>query len=634
MRAVAVTAVVLYHAAVPGFNGGYVGVDVFFVISGYLITQLLVRPEHRAAREQLADFYLRRGRRILPALAVVSVLAAFAALLILLPSDLRRFGRYLTATTAFVGNIAARTEGYFANDFSPQVLMHLWSIGVEEQFYLAYPILMLLLARFVPRNRLWILSALAAASFGLCVWASTHVPVVNYYFPVTRAWELLLGAIVALSSVTAFKQRALNEALTAASLAILAVTFFSYDSSLRYPGALTLAPCVATACLLGVGQARETTAARFLSLGPIAFTGLISYSLYLWHWPILAFFRYYFVEEPGLLARCSLIAATYLVAAVSWKAIEQPIRTRAFMKSNRTFVTAAVSFTAVLLAVGIVLWSSQGFPGRFSERVQAVVGTGSAFHPGLAGCVRPAETIRSGDLCRFGSPEAPKRVVVWGDSHAMALLPAYEKLALEHDAQLYFAVTAACAPLLGVVDDSQLERTQLRCVRFNDAVVEALARLDPALVILNAYWAYYDVASADGRAPSSEQSALRWGLGQTLSTIESGKRSVCVVEDVPILKYLVPHALAMALRRNVADDYIAISREAALHQGERLRNDLHALQAHGASLTIADPKDVLCAEDSCAFQARGLPLYRDTNHLNMAGAAFVSSTLEPCFAAL
>ena len=407
MRAVAVAAVVLYHAAVPGFRGGFVGVDVFFVISGYLITLLLTGSRQQSAHRQLAEFYLRRGRRILPALCVVSLFAALAAFLIVLPLDLRRFGAFLAATPVFLSNFAARSEGdYFVSGLAPQALTHFWSIAVEEQFYLLYPLLLLLIARYLPRHRLPMLLGFAILSLGLCFWASKHRPAVNYYLPPTRAWELLLGAIVALGISPSLKNRTMNEVLTVSSVAVLASAFFFYDSSLRYPGAYTVAPCLATACLLAVGRS-QTIVGRLLSLRPVVFTGLISYSLYLWHWPILAFFEYYFVEEPDGLTRFLLIAAIYLVATLSWRLIEQPIRTRVFLRSDRSFVVAAVSVNAFVLGLGLLLWKSDGFPSRFSPQINSIVDMKNAYHPATRRCVDlPLDRVRLGELCTFGPKAA------------------------------------------------------------------------------------------------------------------------------------------------------------------------------------------------------------------------------------
>ena len=635
LRAVSVAAVVLYHAAIPGFGGGYVGVDVFFVISGYLITLLLIGSREQSPRRQLADFYLRRARRILPALCVVSLLAIPVALFVLLPLDLPRFGKYLAATPVFLNNLAARSEGgyFIAGLFPHMALNHFWSIAVEEQFYLLYPVLLLLIGRYLPRHRLSTLIGCAALSLGLCLWAVEHRPAVNYYLPPTRAWELLLGAIVALCAARELKNRALKELLAAVSLIVLALAFSLYDSSMRYPGAYTIAPCLATACLLAIGQSSTTAVGRLLSLRPLVFTGLISYSLYLWHFPIFAFFKYYSIDEPDAVIRWSLIAATYLLAAISWKVIEQPVRTRAFLKSNRAFVLAAASINAILLGFGLVLWNSQGFPARFSTEIQSVLELKNAYHPATTRCVsQPLDKVRSGELCRFGpsAGDLPK-VIVWGDSHALALLPAYERLAWSRQVQLFVAATSACAPLLEVVNALRISSRQASCLRFNAAVTEAIGRLKPQLVILNAYWTINnDLVPSDNRTLPTGESPFRWGLDHTLRNIAADGRSVCVVADVPTLDYVVPYALAMARRREIAEDFIGISRAAATQQDDLIYGELSALQASG-SITIVDPKDALCRTDTCVFQAGGVPFYRDSNHLSVAGAEFVSHVVEGCF---
>jgi peptidoglycan/LPS O-acetylase OafA/YrhL len=582
---------------------------------------------------QLLTFYVRRGRRILPALLLVLIITTAAAFVLFLPADLVRFGRYLTMTSALLGNIAAWTDdGYFTLETRHTPLLHLWSIAVEEQFYLAYPLLVLLISRWLPQHLLRILAAIAALSLAMCIWASYEKPSANFYLAPTRAWELLLGALLALGAAPRVGSRIGNEVLAAASLATLAVSVYWYDPTMRYPGLYAIPPCLAAAALIAVGRQQSTVTSRLLSLRPLIFTGLISYSLYLWHVPILTLFEYYHITKPGALEVGAVIASIYLISIASWMVIEKPIRRKVILSSDKPFGVAALGATIGLVAAGALLWSSDGLPGRFSPAARLVI-EGGSLHGDASKCMTLSlSTIEHGGLCRYGPSDAglPK-VVVWGDSHALALLPAYEALANTLHLQLYFTATSSCRPLLGVVSRDVDLGSEIRCANFNAAMIEAIRRLAPRMVMLNAYWTHPNadfIPRSDLTVPEGESNFSR-GLQETLKRIGASARAVCVVLDPPVMKYPVPYALSMANRRRIDPGFIAVSRADMADDYLGVERDVRALQQRGLLKTV-DPKDVLCRAGACEFQLDGKPLYRDNNHLSVTGANEVASTLEPC----
>jgi peptidoglycan/LPS O-acetylase OafA/YrhL len=633
LRAIAVAAVILFHAQKSRVGGGYVGVDIFFVISGYLITQLLLESQGEPLRQCLAGFYLRRARRILPALLVTSLVVTLAATWILLPRDLVKIGEYLAATSLLATNVAAWTYGGYFQAVYPSVLRHFWSIAVEEQFYVIFPLVLIVSGRFLPRHRWQFLTALAAVSLALCIWASDAKPLANFYLAPFRAWELLLGAALAAGRLHSSGNRIIDECLAGLSLGAIVLTILKYTPSTPYPGAYALVPCVATAVLILTARNRATWVSRLLSTRILVFTGLISYSLYLWHAPILILYAYYDIREPAGAELAALLAVVYLVAALSWRIIEQPIRLRRFLGSDRNLLRWILIANALVLITGIVLWRSEGFPGRFSKEVQALVSGGKRAHRDFGRCMTlPPESVAAGNLCAFGPrADGPPKVVVWGDSHAVSLMTAYEHLADSLNVRVYFAGQSSCKPLFWPAGSSAATR-EAPCVTFNSNMLRAIQKLDPRLVILNARWINPD------ENPFTSKDAARGGgpvgykdaLADTVRKIATPNRSVCVVLDVPTLEFIVPYARAMALRRNRADDFLSISRSDALSQQRGLENDVRTLRDEGLLLS-ADPKDVLCASGHCAFKNGAASLYSDTNHLSAAGALYVEGSLAECF---
>ena len=634
LRAICVIAVVGFHIGVPGFGGGYVGVDVFFVISGYLITLLLIAPSHGTLMQQLSAFYIRRARRILPALIVLLVVSSVAAVVLFFAVDLRSYGRSLTLAATMLGNLGALLNGGYYNVLGRHTpLQHLWSIGVEEQFYLAFPLLLLLAGRLFREQRTRTVALLAAASFALCVWASYRSPAANYYFSPTRAWQLLLGSFVALTPTHWILRGRWNEVVAASSFIALVAVVCSYSSTTRYPGVPALLPTLASAGLLIARTPHTTVVGRVLSLPPLVFTGLISYSLYLWHAPILAFVEYYNIEPLNVAETCALVVSLYAIATLSWAFVEKPVRTRTVLRSDAAFVAVAAGSTALLVLVGVVFWRTGGLPERFSPDVQKLTKAAERPYPRAADCAASLTRIRQTQLCSFGSNDpAASKVVVWGDSHAFALLPAYEALAQAHGLRVYFGSIGACRPLIDVKSRYDSDFRRAACTAFNEAMLQAVERLDPELIVFNAYWGYpdTDLVIEDGEPATSNGSAYLLGFERVLHRTRIPPRSACVVLTVPIYEQVVPYALAMARRKGRGDDVVAMSRVAAFEQSAIVERALRRLEARGL-VRVVDPKERLCPGDTCELRTpSGKLLYRDAHHLSIDGARFVAPVLEGC----
>jgi len=454
LRALAVLPVILFHAGLPGFAGGFVGVDVFFVISGFLITSIIA-AELDTGGFSVVRFYERRARRILPALFLVLAVCLPFAWAWMLPRDLGAFADSLAATTGFASNLLFwRSADYFDSAAELKPLLHTWSLAVEEQYYLLFPPLLLLLWRLPRRLRLAALAALGLASFGLAQWASGAAPTANFYLLPTRGWELLIGSLLALAgpALTAPLQgsRPLAEAGGVLGLALLAFAVLAFDRHTPFPGAWALVP-TAGAALLIVCATPATVAGRLLGWRPLVFVGLLSYSAYLWHQPMLALARHRSLEPPGHALLAAVALASLGLAWASWRWVERPFRRPGALDRRQVFGFAAVG-SAAFLAAGLAGHLAQGFPGRLPAAAQLAelelprADKGWCFHSvdGIASL----PVGEAGHRCWLGAPGAPVRVLLFGDSFATQYEPLWDRVGRADGLAVHVVTTNWCHPAL------------------------------------------------------------------------------------------------------------------------------------------------------------------------------------------
>ena len=634
LRGISVLAVVLFHARVPGFDGGYVGVDIFFVISGFLITSIILDQAEKGSG--MIAFYERRIRRLFPALFSVLFVCSAISAYVLLPDELDRFGQSVVATTMFVPNLFFwRQSGYFAPISENAPLLHLWSLGVEEQFYLLYPATLVIITRFAEKYAAMIVAALACSSFVLSVWAVEHHPSAAFYLAPTRAWELLLGALIAMGAVPRIRNGFLNEASTILGFLLIGWSVTNLSGESAFPGLNALAPCAGAAIIIHAGITRQTTIAKMLSLKPVVFVGLMSYSLYLWHWPLLALSRRYAIRSLDSIETAILIFVAFLISAFSWKFIEQPFRKPAGVWRRRIIFKAAAGIAIVTITFGTAFSVFDGFPQRVSPAVRQFERGSEDSNPDREQChqISPAR-IRAGHLCRLGnwSSREPD-YIVWGDSHADAMMPAFKTLVEENGSAGLFASSTSCPPLVGVKIKGRGEVEN--CKNFNDEMLAFIDQHESAAVILVAYWSFYrdsGLLSVDRSTGSKEgnESVFAAGLDRTLRSLSSTDRKIWLVQQVPVANFDPPSALAMAERKGINRNFLRLSADSQ-RANTREVNEIfsRALQRHRYSLV--NPQDILCDRLGCDIEYDGRPLYRDYHHLSTFGAHYIQPSLESIF---
>ncbi len=429
LRAVAIVPVLLFHAGVAWISGGFVGVDVFFVISGYLITSLIV-AEKETGRFSLVGFYERRARRILPALFLVMLACVIPAWFWMTPQALQAFGESLVAVSAFANNILlALTSGYFDPSVEEKPLLHTWTLAVEEQYYVFFPLLLMLCWRL---GRRWIIALAAAAallSLAYAEWGWRHRPESSFYLVQFRAWELLLGVLVAFTRqnvVAALRgSPLLANAIGALGLGLIAIAVFGFDENTPFPSVYALVPTVGTVLVL-YAAAPGNLAGKLLGSTAFVGIGLISYSLYLWHQPLLAYARLTSDEEPPQWLLLSLIALTFLLSWLGWRFVETPVRDR--RRFSRTAVFSMALFGSLtFIGLGLAAHFSHGFVWRMSPRYVSEL---QAFHDESESrrkwlkstcffseqALREVPALAADWGCRTQPQRA--RVLVVGDSHA------------------------------------------------------------------------------------------------------------------------------------------------------------------------------------------------------------------------
>ncbi|MEJ7639836.1 MAG: acyltransferase family protein, partial [Singulisphaera sp.] len=532
LRAVAVLSVVFCHAGLS-FPGGYVGVDVFFVISGYLITGLILKDLDRGTFS-LADFWVRRIRRILPALLAVTVAASFAGWFLLIPSAYASLGKSIVGLALLVSNVQFwRETGYFTATAEEKPLLHTWSLAVEEQFYLFVPVLLLLARVLQIRRMFWLVALAAIASLGLSIYGTERYASATFYLLPTRAWELFVGVLLAIRPGGRPDVSALRKEFAATlGLLLILMPCLLYDQGTPFPGLSALPPVSGAALLISSGNSpgRLPSASRFLTWRPLVFVGLISYSLYLWHWPLFAFAKNQTISALSPNQRLMLVVASLTLGVLSWRYIEVPFRSRRLLASRRQLLSIAAFSYVALLCIGIVLYGGGGFEGRLPPLARRFADTSKT--DSRYGRNVEVEDI-PGNLIRLGDADGAARLLVWGDSHAMSILPAIDALCREAGIKACAATHTSTPP---VIDYSSRQRYGLneRAISFNASVMGYIKSGEIRTVLLVASWGTY-----------FEEAPFPDALLRTIDALRAAGVNVYFMNDVPIFKFDVPKALVL-----------------------------------------------------------------------------------------
>lgn len=612
LRGVAVLLVVAYHAGVPGFGGGFVGVDVFFVLSGYLITALLRAEVQQTGRVDLVQFYARRVRRLLPAAALVLAATVVAGVMIYSPLESLRMARSAVAAALYSSNMLfVHSLDYFAPAVKTNPLLHTWSLAAEEQFYLVWPLLVILAARR-PRIRLApLLAALSLVSLVLCVWATTRFPTWAFYTTPLRAWEFGIGGLACMLPAAVLSRRHAG-ALAFAGAAAVLVAGFAFSARTQFPGIAALLPVLGTAAVLVAGAAEPRgLVGRALGTRLPQLLGRFSYAWYLWHWPVLVMAAALVpgISLPGRIA-CALLA---LVAAwATFVCVERPVRqSRALAARPWASLGVGAALTAVALAFGLAWYAATA--RQLATPAQARLVAAAADRSRIYGEDCMVGRLRNATLreCTFGDTTSAVTIVLFGDSHATHWFPALDRLAIERGWKLVTLLKVQCPAPRVLVFSPRLSAYVPQCSEWRESALRRIAELRPAAVV-HASWHGY-VQGVDGRTGAAHLTPAEWGAGarSTFQAITAGGTPVLLVRDPPSMPRDVPACLS-------AGGACDMERARVLHEAAF---QAEAAAARGLPVGILDATNRFCDAERCHVETDGRVLYFDANHITATTAA-------------
>jgi peptidoglycan/LPS O-acetylase OafA/YrhL len=621
LRALAVLPVLLFHAEVPGFSGGFVGVDVFYVISGYLITSIVLR-EHDENRFSVLAFYERRIRRIFPALFTVVAATLLFGGILLAPADYLSVGKSLLAMTLFVSNIYFKNQGgpngYFGDGASEQPLLHTWTLSVEEQFYLLFPAALILLLRRSAQAKTTAVAAVTVCSFFLSLWLTTHHPIFAFYLLPSRAWELLIGAILAMRMIPASANRFVCEIAGFVGLILLSASVLLFEKNTPFPGSAALMPCLGTWLIIYSSQLQVSKVGRVLHFPPLIFFGLISYSLYLWHWPLLVYAQYYRAGKLSPSDVIAVIALSVALAFLSYTFVEAPFRNR-LLVGRRVVVMFGVAATFISLGVALSIVLANGIPQRFSSATIDIADQNlqrkTDYDETCSNWKQEVLNESNIKFCKLG-PENRKAVFFLGDSHTQQLYPAIEHLIDQNDFNgdaAIFAVNEGCFPA------EHLNRTDpgFYCDSFTRIAFQRAEKSDIEIIFIAFVAPPGRVLcpSINGRcnghisANETTELMLR-DLSDQVHRLRKLGKKVIISLPFPLYDKSIP---SLEIRNAVLSRWsppeIPFERISPA-----MRDGIQAL-ARVDNAILFDPRLSLCPSNSCITSINRVSIYKDQSHI-------------------
>ncbi len=644
LRSIAVLAVVLYHFGVPGLQGGFVGVDVFFVISGFLIGGILWREHLETGRIRLGHFFMRRIRRLAPAYFAMVLLSFVAAWFVLLPFEFREFGKGVIAATVYLSNVLFfQQAGYFDGVSEEKILLHTWSLSVEEQFYLVLPLLMLVFARF-GRGFIAGLVALFVISLGASLWMTQVSHTAAFYLFPFRAWELLAGVLLAIYAREKDFQFKGFPFASEAALAVLIVSILFIQPGTHFPGWQVIAPVMATVVLIANGQDNNMVN-RVLSMRGPVFVGLISYSLYLWHWPVMTLSTYWRESYASWFETGLWMVLSFALAILSWRFVEMPVR-HGSPKAGWALIASWAVGSAVALGLGALVFVKDGMIERFAPDTRSHIEATGDFLQDWSRCYVPQDGGLQGiEICSIGPAGQSPEVLVWGDSHIRAFKEGIDALAHEQGVAGLIIWRAGCPPLFDVskVENSATRAQNEACRSANDRIRTAIKDMDGLRnLLLIGRWSYYATGQGVGAdafntielmtngSHTRQATLFAEAADQSLSELSNHFENIYVTQQVPEVAYYDSRLTARRLAhgREAPPETVPLAdAKVRAADGEAA---FKPLAARGLVSWIPTWSK-FCNPTACYAVKQGVGQYFDNNHITNRASLRVRHLFAPVF---
>jgi peptidoglycan/LPS O-acetylase OafA/YrhL len=637
LRAIAVLSVVFFHAGVKTLSGGFVGVDIFFVISGYLIGGHVFADTNRG-KFSILDFYRKRAKRILPALFVLMIFCYAFSVLVLSAPELAYVGNFSSATLLSISNIRAWNHlGYFTPGAFNNPLLMTWSLGVEEQFYILFPLCMILLGKRSPRIVLSILAVIAGVSLVACIWLSPHSSSTTFFLFPFRAWELLIGVLFAVRQQSLPTARIdasiwLSNGLSIVGVTLLGFSILAFGPHTVFPGYAALAPTLGSILLIGTPSSwinRQILASR-----PLRLIGQISYSLYLWHWPLLSFAHIVSADPLPTYVGCILVLLSIPIAWLSYKFVEQPFR-RSTTPRGPLLLKYALC-CGLLMVPALLIRQTHGLPNLY----QAIPDDSLIPNAPEDACVGSKSLITTQHCIDTADPRPA--IALIGDSHAVVLASTLRDLAYRSGDKFYEMTKFTCPPLKQVTNTLLPQPEEEDCAAYNaNALALLLQHPEVKVVLIAAFWSdpaiqngsYVRVGGPQtGLSEDESEQNLSAGLAGTVAALTHAGKRVVLIKDVPILRFnpwqrlrahLIPFR-GFAATGHFPSGPLPTSAplsETYLNQ-EQASDTLLDQVAKTYHVDTFNPRPFLCTEGRCTYVYGNHTLYIDEQHLSQAGAVY------------
>ncbi|MBE1204591.1 acyltransferase family protein [Aminobacter carboxidus] len=633
LRAIAVGGVIAFHFGMSDLPGGFIGVDIFFVISGYLITRHLMQEIGRSGTVDLWRFYGRRARRLLPASLLVIAATLVAGYFILAPSEQQLYAKGALFASSYVINLwlLRWSFDYFAADTASNPFLHFWSLSVEEQFYLLWPAFLLLAMRLRPgpRGIALILGLVAAVSFAVSAWVTSVAQPWAFYFSPLRAWEFAVGGLVSLGLAERWASGfRFSPAMGWTGIALIATAYLSVSETDPFPGFIALLPVAGTAMLLLSGARQSAMGpARLLSLPPFQWTGKLSYSLYLWHWPVIVYATILW-PDLTLTGRMACLLVTVGLSYLSYRFVEDPVRLSGWLSAVSL---RSLGLAALLTSLGVALSYGASQLAAHSvdpdqKRIAESAARSSSARQIDTGCVASLEqtTPRS---CSLGAAQSRKTIVLFGDSHADHWSTPLAKIAEANNWRVVTYLKSSCSVAAVPTWNVRLMRAYSECDAWRQMAMKEIADLKPDAVIVAQFSYSYVENDVNGDLDHLVTRDV-WadGLRRSLSALSETSGEVVLLRDVPVHKSYLDRCVARSLWQGRSSSVCDTPRQEAID--ERVSKTEQAATSGLRGVRYVDLTELFCNETTCPAMIDGKLTFRDRHHIATPYAATLAGSMQ------